>query len=97
MENEMCMPNEPDELERVMRDSKVVDWFIAELTRSPRASGARSLAPSLPDAGSGADSQHTLNSPASGGRAGRVECPEREGSPPFNQHDFNRDAQATGV
>lgn len=65
----MCMPNESDELERIMRDSKVVDWFINELTRSPRASGARSLAPSLPDAGSGADSQH----------------------------DFNRDAQATGV
>ena len=58
----MCMPNEPDELERVMRDSKVVDWFISELTRSPRASGAtRSLAPSLPDAGSGADSQLDFN------------------------------------
>ena len=87
------MPNEPDELERVMRDSKVVDWFIAELTRSPRASGARSLAPSLPDAGSGADSQLDLNSPASGGRVGGQECPEREGSPP----EFERDAQATGV
>ena len=65
----MCMPNESDELERIMREADVVDWFIEELTRSPRASGARSLAPSLPDAGSGADSQH----------------------------DFNRDAQATGV
>lgn len=87
------MPNEPDELERVMRDSKVVDWFIDELTRSPRASGARSLAPSLPDAGSGADSQLDLNSPASGGRVGGQECPEREGSAP----EFERDAQATGV
>ena len=58
----MCMPNEPDELERVMRDSKVVDWFINELTRSPRASVTRSLAPSLPVAGAGiSDSQHDFN------------------------------------
>ena len=49
----MCFPNEPDELERIMRDSRVVDWFIEELTRSPRAGGEQSSAPSLPAAGVG--------------------------------------------
>lgn len=37
--------------------------------------------------------QLDLNSPASGGRVGRKECPEREGSPP----EFERDTQTTGV
>ena len=60
MVNEMCMPNEPDELDRILRQAEYIDAVIAALNpRSPRASGARSLAPSLPDAGSGADSQHS--------------------------------------
>lgn len=58
----MCFPNEPDELERIMRDSRVVDWFIEELTRSPRAITARSLAPSPPVGGTGiADRQYDFN------------------------------------
>lgn len=57
----MCFPNQPDELARILRESAYIDRVIESLNpRSPRASGAQSPAPSLPDAGSGnVDSQHS--------------------------------------
>ena len=57
----MCFPNEPDELDRIQREAQYIDSIIDALNpRSPRASGAQSPAPSLPDAGSGnVDSQHS--------------------------------------
>ena len=78
----MCFPNEPDELERIMRDSRVVDWFIDEFTRSPRAGEAScSFAPSP----SATDAETVDN------RVCGVD------SLPPQLFDFDRDAQATGV
>ena len=59
----MCFPNDPDELRQILREMDYIDRCIDLLKpRSPRVSGARSLAPSLPVAGTGiSDSQHDFN------------------------------------
>lgn len=59
----MCFPNDPDELRQILREADYIDRCIDLLKpRSPRVSGARSLAPSLAAAGAGyADSQQDFN------------------------------------
>ena len=81
--NEMCMPNEPDELRRIVEIDAYIDDVIDNLKpRSPRASEApRSFAPS------------TLPPTRRQWTAGLV---GGDFLPP-QFFDFDRDAQATGV